>query len=232
MVEDKKKNIEENKVEETKEVVDTPVTETKVDEIKEKKVEVKPKRTVKKVSKSEEAKAELEREYNVPLRKYILTVPRYKRAKKAVRVLKEFMVRHMQVRDRDLSKVKVDINLNNEIWFRGIKKPAKSIRVKAKKVDGIVYVELAEVPEVVGYKIARLEKRKAAVQAKTPSKEKKAKEDDANHDGIDDKVEEKEDAKSEAIKDAKLNKEAEKAAKHTTKGAHKNTKPVMKQPSK
>ncbi len=200
---------------------------------KETKKESKP--AVAKVSKKEkkvESKVELEREYIVPLKKGVLNVPRYRRAKKAIRVLKEFMVKHMKVRDRDLKKVKIDMYLNNELWFRGIKKPANKIKVKAKKVDGIVYVELAEIPEAVGYKMAWAEKRRSKAvegKAKAPKKEKEPVEADKDKDGVDDKVEEKETKKAGAERDAKAEKVAAKKIQHTAQGKHaKKTMPVRK----
>lgn len=190
---------------------------------------------VSKKEKKEEAKVELEREYVVPLKKGVLNVPHYRRAKKAVRVLKEFLVKHMGVRDRDLRKVKVDINLNNEIWFRGIKKPMNKIKVKAKKIDGIVYVELAEIPQYVGYKIAREEKKKAASVAAKVKMPKKAKEGHASQvprSGAkteEEKTEEKEDVKAGAEMDAKLEKSAAKNVQHTAQGKHaQKTMPVRK----
>jgi len=202
--------------------------ERKVEEMK---VESKPavaKETKK--AKKEDIKVELERVYIVPLKKGVLNVPRYRRAKKAVRVLKEFMVRHMGVRDRDLKKVKIDINLNNEIWFRGIKKPMNKIKVKAKKIGGIVYVELAEIPEYVGFKIAREVKRGVSVvKSKKPKIEKKKEIADKDNDGVDDKVEEKEDVAAGAEKAAKVAKVKAKEVKHTTQGKHaKNVMPVRK----
>ena len=187
-----------------------------------------------KKSEKKESKVELEREYVVPLRRGFLNVPHYRRAKKAVKTLKEFMVRHMGVRDRDLNKVKVDINLNNEIWFRGIKKPMNKIKVKAKKIDGIVYVELAEIPEYVGFKIAREARKKAESEkanVKAPKKaEKKVEEDaDKDKDGVDDKKEEKEDVKAGAEMDAKTEKSMAKNVQHTATGVHaKKTMPVRK----
>ena len=185
-----------------------------------------------KKEKKGEVKVELEREYVVPLKKGVLNVPHYRRAKKAVRVLKEFIVKHMGVRDRDLRKVKVDINLNNEIWFRGIKKPMNKVKVKAKKIDGIVYVELAEIPAVVGYKIAREEKRAAAAasaKVKAPKHEKEKVEEDADKDGVADKTEEKEDVKAGSEMGAKIEKSAAKNVQHSTKGSHaKKTMPVRK----
>jgi ribosomal protein L31E len=241
--------VKENKVEEKKEikklddVKDSPENKAAIAEAEGKavKTEVKDEKknvskpAVSKIGKKEkkvEAKVELEREYVVPLKRGVLNVPHYKRAKKAVKILKEFMVRHMGVRDRDLKKVKVDINLNNEIWFRGIKKPMNKIKVKAKKIGGIVYVELAEIPEYVGYKIAREMKRKVAsdkAKVKMPKHVKEEKVEDADKDGINDKVEEKEDVKAGADMDAKFEKSTAKNVQHSTKGVHaKKTMPVRK----
>jgi large subunit ribosomal protein L31e len=182
--------------------------------------------------KAEPKKAELEREYIIPIKKYILTVPRYKRAKKAVKVVKQFLAKHMRVEDRDLNLVKIDISLNNELWFRGIKKPANKIKVKAVKRDGIVYAELAEIPEVVKFKIAREEKRKAAAsktKKKAPKKTKEEVESDKDKDGVADKLEEAEDKKSVAEKAAKTEKNVAKEMKHTAQGKHmKKTMPVRK----
>ncbi len=215
-----------------------------------KKVETKKesKPAVAKVKKGEkkEVKAELEREYVVPMRKGFMNVPHYRRAKKAVKTLKEFMVRHMNVRDGDTRKIKVDINLNNEIWFRGIKKPLHKIKVKAVKKDGLVYVTLADPAEYVKFNMARQEKRKLAGaapekagKAATPTRQsvplegKKVEDKDKNKDGVDDAKEEKEDAKSEAEKDAKAAKVETKDLKHTAQGKHgKKTAPVRKTPVK
>ena len=120
--------------------------------------------------KKEESKKILEREYIVPLRQGWLKVPKYKRANKAVKTLKEFLARHMKVEERDLRKIKIDKWLNNEIWFRGIKKPPAKIKVKASKIDGVVKVELAEIPEKIKWKIQKEEKAK-----KETAKVKKAK---------------------------------------------------------
>jgi hypothetical protein len=142
--------------------------------------------------------------------------------------LKEFIVRHMKVRDRDLKKVKVDINLNNEIWFRGIKKPLCKIKVRAVKKEGIVSVALAEPSDHVKFKMAREEKviRKMKevgdVKKKVDVKEDVSKKevDDLNKDGVDDKVEKKEDAKSQALMDAKKAKCDANVKKHSIEGKH------------
>jgi ribosomal protein L31E len=229
MAEDKETKVEEKKaIKKLDDVKDTPENKKALADADAKKVESKPAvEKVKKEKKGEvKVKVELEREYVVPLKRGVLNVPHYRRAKKAVRVLKEFMVRHMGVRDRDLKKVKIDINLNNEIWFRGIKKPMNKIKVKAKKIDGIVYVELAEIPAYVGFKIAREKKKSEAAEKAKVKAPKKAKEEVKTDE---EKTEEKEDAKAGAEKAAKSEKAAAKNVQHSTKGSHaKKSMPVRK----
>ena len=119
-------------------------------------------------------KMEYEREYIVPLRKGWLKVPPYKRGNKAVKTLKEFIARHMKVYDRDLRKIKVEVDLNNEIRFRGMTKPPAKIKVKAKKFDNdTVSVELVDLPKHIEFKRMR-EKKK--VSGKTAPEIKPAKE--------------------------------------------------------
>jgi large subunit ribosomal protein L31e len=110
-------------------------------------------------------KMEYEREYIVPLRHGWLKVPVYKRANKAVKTLKEFISRHMKVYDRDLRKVKVETDLNNEIRFRGMTKPPAKIRVKAKRFDdGTVSVELVDLPKHIEFKRIREAKKNVDVK--------------------------------------------------------------------
>ena len=84
----------------------------------------------------------IEREYIIPLRREWSKVPRYKKANRAIKAIKKFLARHMKIRDRDLDKIKIDKYLNEEIWFRGIRKPPHKIKVKAVKDGEIVRVEL------------------------------------------------------------------------------------------
>ena len=107
-----------------------------------------------------------EREYVIPLRAEWSKTPRYKRANKAIRAIKEFLVRHMKVYDRDLNKIKIDKYLNEEIWFRGIKKPPAKIKVRAIKNGEIVRVELFALPDKLKFKKAREEKREEGAAKK------------------------------------------------------------------
>ncbi len=92
--------------------------------------------------KEDKPKVVLERTYNVPLRKEWMHAPKYKRAKKAVKALREFMMRHMKSED-----IRIGNYANLEIWKRGIKSPPHHIKVTAKKDDaGTVFVELVGAP--------------------------------------------------------------------------------------
>ena len=123
-----------------------------------------------------------EREYIIPLREKCRVAPRYKKANKAIRTIKEFLVRHMKIRDRDLNKIKIDKYLNESIWARGIRKPPIKIKVKAVKEGDIVKVELVDFSEKLKYKklregkieqkaLEKLEKKKPAAKQE-PEKEK------------------------------------------------------------
>jgi large subunit ribosomal protein L31e len=170
--------------------------------------------------KSKEKKPELVREYVVPLRKAFIKVPEYKKAKKAVKYLKEFLAKHMKVEDRDLKKVKVDKYLNNEIWFRGIRKPLPKVKVIAEKIDGIVYAKLAEVPEAVKFKMAKDKKKFKKVDKKAVEKVKKQEEQEKEikeeRSDKQDKTEEKEKEKASVETKEVAQKSAAKTQKHKT----------------
>ena len=121
----------------------------------------------------------LEREYTVPLRKGFLKVPEYKKANKAVKTLKEFLARHMKVYDRDLRKIKLDIELNNEIRFRGMKKPLSKVKIRAVKFDdGIVRVSLIDLPEHIKFAKLKAEKLEKEDKKKVEGKKVEKKEDE------------------------------------------------------
>jgi large subunit ribosomal protein L31e len=83
-----------------------------------------------------------ERIYIVPLSRARL-VPRYKRAAKAVSLLRKFVQRHMKPEE-----ILVDPSVNEAIWENGMANPPRKIRVRlSKDNDGIVTINLAEVEE-------------------------------------------------------------------------------------
>ena len=82
-----------------------------------------------------------ERVYTVPLSKAWIR-PRKKRAPRAIRMIREFIRRHMKVDD---NSIRITNEVNEKIWSKGIQKPPRRIRIKAlKDKDGLVTVHLAE----------------------------------------------------------------------------------------
>ncbi|MBS3079567.1 60S ribosomal protein L31 [Candidatus Pacearchaeota archaeon] len=123
--------------------------------------------------KKKEPKMILEREYIVPLRSEWLKVATYKRANRAVKELKRFLVKHMKIYDRDLRKIKIENDLNNELRFRGMRKPPAKIKVRALKYDNdIVRVELVDIPDHVKYARIREEIKDKEIKKKVSSLEK------------------------------------------------------------
>ena len=181
------------------------------------------------MAKKTETKVEkIEREYIIPLREKIRSVPRYKKTPKAIKSVKEFLARHMKIRDRDLNKIKLDKFVNEALWSRGIKNPLHKIKVKAIKEGEIVRVELVEFSKKLKNKKAREDKLSKA--AEEISKKKKA---EAAAKAEAEKVEEKpeEEIKEEKEKKAavveagqEMEKAAAKQAKQSTKTAGKMTK--------
>lgn len=83
--------------------------------------------------------SELERIYTVPLTRAWIA-QKFRRAEKAMSVLKQFTERHMKP-----TAIIIDPSVNEAIWARGIKNPPRKIRVKmTKDSDGVVTVTLAE----------------------------------------------------------------------------------------
>jgi len=173
-----------------------------------------------------EAKQEkIEREYVIPLREQTRKVPRYKKTNKAVKTIKEFLARHMKVRDRDLDKIKLDKYLNEAMWHRGIRNPPHKIKVKAVKEGDIVHAELAEMPVSLKFKKMREEKTnksaREAVEKKKTLMEKakeamKPGETSTSSDGA--KTDEsKEKEKASAVATQQMEKETAKQMKHETK---------------
>jgi len=163
----------------------------------------------------------VEREYIIPLRHRWRIVPRYQRTNKAVKAVKEFVARHMKIRDRDLNKIRIDRYLNETLWNRGIKNPPAKIKVLAVKEGEIVKVSAAEMPQNIRFKKLREEKitgtaKKIAEQRK---EEKKAEEPETGKvEGAEEKKEEQEEKKAAVVEAGReLEKAAAKQMKHEQK---------------
>ena len=137
--------------------VEAKATETKTTEEKAKEstakpktVETKPKATDAKSKKSEtetkpvkkapakKAKPAEEKVHTFPLRK-AKDVPMNKRARKAVKIIRELAARHTKT---PIEQVNISTELNAEIWKRGARKPPSKITVKTSKTDEKVTVNL------------------------------------------------------------------------------------------
>ncbi len=77
---------------------------------------------------SESENVILERIYTIPLRKAYY-VPRKKRANKAIRIIREFIKRHLHV-----DTVKISQDLNEYVWARNCEKPPRKVKVIVRKI--------------------------------------------------------------------------------------------------
>jgi len=80
----------------------------------------------------------MERTYTIPLRE-VYDAPRPRRANKAVKVIKDFLVRHMKT-----DNVKLDSSINEAIWERSREKPPRKIKVKVVKEEDVAVASLVE----------------------------------------------------------------------------------------
>ena len=110
--------------------------------------------------------AKIERIYNVPLRRSFQKVARDKKSKKAVKALKEFVIKHMKS-----EQVKIGPKANEYIWDRGIQKPPHHVKIKVVKENDVV---LAELPEFFDdfYKLIASKKGEKKEAKKEEEKEK------------------------------------------------------------
>ena len=106
--------------------------------------------------------ADLERIYVIPLRGAYEGV-RTKRSRKAIKVIRSFISKHMKA---ELDDVVISQAVNSTVWKRGIQKPPRKIKVKAVKSGDKVSVMLLDEKEVP----------KAPAKA-APKKEEKPKEE-------------------------------------------------------
>lgn len=89
------------------------------------------------------AEENLTRVYTVNLGKAWLT-PQYRRTDRVINMIREFAEKHMKS-----DEIKLDQDLNRQIWSRGKTNPPRRVRVKmVKDEDGVVTVSLyEELPE-------------------------------------------------------------------------------------
>ncbi len=103
-----------------------------------------------------------------------MKAPHYKRAKKAAKAVKEFLVRHMKV---EYENAKLSKWVNQEILKRGSSHPPHHIKVKVIKENEIARAELCDLPKEAIEEMRREEeKKKDAEKKKETKKEEKTEE--------------------------------------------------------
>ncbi len=123
------------------------------------------------------ADTNLTRTYTIPLRKRFVDVPRYKRAKRAVKTVREFLERHMKSED-----VRIGPKLNEKLWVHGIKNPPARVKVTAfRNAEGVVRAEL-EGYEYVDFKVKEKTDKNASIQDKLKQKVQGAKSESSSDD--------------------------------------------------
>lgn len=128
----------EEKVEITKEVKDvkTEVVKPEVAKSEEKIATIEEQREKETVTvEKAEEKKNLEKVYTIPLSD-VYAQPWSKRARKAVRMVREFLQKHTK------KEVKIASDVNNKIWSRGMKHPPRKIRVNVEIGNNFVTARL------------------------------------------------------------------------------------------
>ena len=152
--------------------------------------------------------ADLERTYNVPLRKGVMKAPRYMRANKAVRVLRSFLERHMKT-----DTVKLGPYLNSKLLERGRKNVPHHVEVKVVKgKDGIARAEYAKAKNLDFLKPK--EEKKDEVKLKIPGLGKKTKVEDKKEERIEEHMSKQEEEKKEVLEHPPEKKEKKFAEMH------------------
>jgi large subunit ribosomal protein L31e len=111
--------------------------------------------------------SETERVYTVQLSRAWVS-PRYRRTVRAINILKEFAERHMKS-----SEIRIESDLNETLWMRGITHPPRKIKVKmSKDEDGLVTISLPKLEEEVEVEPTKDESQK--IEEKSSSQAEKA----------------------------------------------------------
>ncbi len=101
-------------------------------------VEIKP--SHEKALEEEQVEKMIERIYNINVRRKAVKTAKHNRAKKTVKLVRAYVAKHMKS-----NEVKLDKELNEEIWKRGAKNPLMKLKVKVIKDDeGKVKVSLVK----------------------------------------------------------------------------------------
>jgi len=125
----------------------------------------------------------MERIYNIPLRKEYQKAPSYKHSSKAMRAIKEFILKHTKADD-----VKVGKYLNQLIWKNGPKNPPHKVNVKVVVEEKIAKVELVDAPVE---EVKEEKKKPAAKKEKIEKEVKEEVKEELEKEGLKEEVAEK-----------------------------------------
>jgi len=122
------------------------------------------------------ADEKLERIYTVPLGK-AYEYKRTNRVPRAVKILRQFVSRHMKT---ELDSVLVSTSVNNLLWTRSIQKPPRRVKVRVIRQDGVTRVYLPdEMTEEEKKSKKEAEEKAAKDKAEKEKKEKETKKPEA-----------------------------------------------------
>lgn len=109
----------------------------------------------------------LTRVYTINLGRAWIT-PEHKRTDRVVNIIREFAEKHMKS-----SEVKLDQDLNRQVWARGKTNPPRKVRVKmVKDEDDVVTVSLYEEPGESAPETPTVEEKPAETKTEETSTEK------------------------------------------------------------
>ncbi len=159
-----------------------------------------------------------EKLFIINLRREFLKKPRYKRAKKAVTAVKEFISKHLKVEE-----VKIGRQLNELIWSRGSKNPPSKVKVNSYIEEKIAYVELE------GYKFEKAAAVKEEEKAEGKKHEIKTAEDISKEKEKETKKIEKEELKEISKEELAIQKKEHKPKTEEFKAIKKETEALTRQ---
>ncbi|MEM2089632.1 MAG: 50S ribosomal protein L31e [Candidatus Pacearchaeota archaeon] len=151
----------------------------------------------------------LERIYTIPLRKEWLKVPKWKRAKKAMKAIREFVERHMKVYDSDI-KIKISDWVNKAVWCCGIKNVPHKITVKVVKKSNEIFVDFVGLPKKFKQEEAKIKRKMEKALKKAEEKKEKEKKKEKLAEKLEEKVERREEKTEEEKMAEEEKKEREK----------------------
>lgn len=133
-----------------------------------------------------------ERIYTIPLRKEFMKAPSYRKTKRALKAVKEFLIKHMKAEE-----VKIGKYLNLELWKHGRKNPPPRIKIKA--IKDIIKIKDKDII------VVKAELINAPVEVIEKQEEKKTKEKiEVKETELEKKIEKLEEEKKEVLEHEKL----------------------------